>query len=77
MKEKVQKDFDNVIKNLSLSQRDIEIKQFYLDNFIPGYKNGCTRDEIEFSRQCFVSERHKQQHQWQLLKVPELLHLLS
>ena len=41
---------------------------FYLDNFIPGYKKGCSRNEIEFSRQCFVSERHKQQPQWQLLK---------
>lgn len=41
---------------------------FYLDNFIPGYKNGCSRDEVEFSRQCFISERHKQKPQWELLK---------
>ena len=34
MKEQLQKDFDNIIRNLSLSQRDTEIKQFYLDNFI-------------------------------------------
>jgi Fe-S cluster assembly protein SufD len=34
MKEQLQKDFDNIIKSLSLSQRDIEIKKFYLDNFI-------------------------------------------
>ena len=34
MKEQLQKDFDNIIKNLSLSQKDIEIKKFYLDNFI-------------------------------------------
>jgi len=31
MKEQLQKDFENIIKNLSLSQRDIEIKKFYLD----------------------------------------------
>jgi len=34
MKEQLQKDFDNSIKNLSLSQKDIEIKKFCLDNFI-------------------------------------------
>ena len=34
MKEQLQKDFDNIIKNLSLSQKDIEIKKFSLDNFI-------------------------------------------
>ena len=34
MKEQLQKDFDNTIKNLTLSQKDIEIKKFYLDNFI-------------------------------------------
>jgi Fe-S cluster assembly protein SufD len=28
MKEQLQKDFDNIIKNLSLSQRDTEIKNF-------------------------------------------------
>ena len=33
MKEQLQKDFDNIIKNLSLSQRDIEIKRFYLAKF--------------------------------------------
>jgi len=33
MKEQLQKDFDNTIKNLSLSQKDIEIKKFSLDNF--------------------------------------------
>ena len=33
MKEQLQKDFNNIIKNLSLSQRDIEIKKFFLDNF--------------------------------------------
>ncbi len=31
MKAQLQKDFDNIIKNLSLSQRDTEIKKFYLD----------------------------------------------
>ena len=34
MKEQLQKDFDNSIKNLSLSQKDIEIKKFCLDSFI-------------------------------------------
>ena len=44
MKEQLQKDFDNIIKNLSLSQRDTEIKKFYLDNFInKGFPN--RRDE--------------------------------
>ena len=33
MKEQLQKDFDNSIKNLSLSQKDIEIKKFCLDSF--------------------------------------------
>jgi len=33
MKEQLQKDFDNSIKNLDLSQKDIEIKKFCLDNF--------------------------------------------
>jgi len=33
MKEQLQKDFDNSIKNLNLSQKDIEIKNFFLDNF--------------------------------------------
>jgi Fe-S cluster assembly protein SufD len=34
MKEQLQKDFDNSIKNLRLSQKDIEIKKFCLDSFI-------------------------------------------
>jgi len=34
MKAQLQKDFDNSIKNLSLSQKDIEIKKFCLDSFI-------------------------------------------
>ena len=33
MKEQLQKDFDNSIKNLGLSQKDIEIKKFCLDSF--------------------------------------------
>ena len=41
---------------------------FYLDSFMAGYKQGCTRDEQEFARQCYVSERHKQIPQWQYLK---------
>ena len=45
MKEQLQKDFDNIIKNLNLSQRDIEIKQFYLDNFINrGFPNRKEED---------------------------------
>ena len=40
MKEQLQKDFDNIIKNLSLSKSDIEVKKFYLDNFISrGFPN--------------------------------------
>ncbi|MDC0250065.1 Fe-S cluster assembly protein SufD [Candidatus Pelagibacter sp.] len=33
MKEQLQKDFDESIKNLNLSQKDIEIRKFFLDNF--------------------------------------------
>lgn len=41
---------------------------FYLDSFMAGYKQGCTRDEQEFARQCYISERHKQKPQWRYLK---------
>ncbi|NMN67750.1 Fe-S cluster assembly protein SufD [Candidatus Pelagibacter ubique] len=45
MKEQLQKDFDNTIENLSLSQKDIEIKKFYLDNFISrGFPNRREED---------------------------------
>ncbi len=45
MKEQLQKDFDNIVKNLNLSQKDIEIKQFYLDNFInKGFPNKREED---------------------------------
>ena len=45
MKEQLQKDFNNIIKNLSLSQKDIEIKKFYLDNFIVrGFPNRREED---------------------------------
>ena len=45
MKEQLQKDFDNIVKNLSLSQKHIEIKQFYLDNFInKGFPNRREED---------------------------------
>ena len=45
MKEQLQKDFDNTIKNLTLSRRDIEIKKFYLDNFInKGFPNRKEED---------------------------------
>ncbi len=45
MKEQLQKDFDNTIGNLTLSQKDIEIKKFYLDNFInKGFPNRKEED---------------------------------
>ncbi len=45
MKEKLQKDFENTIRNLSLSQKDIEIKKFSLDNFInKGFPNRREED---------------------------------
>ena len=45
MKEQLQKDFDSSIKNLSLSQKDIEIKKFCLDNFIDkGFPNRKEED---------------------------------
>ena len=45
MKEQLQKDFDNIIRNLNLSQKDIEIKKFCLDNFIDkGFPNKKNED---------------------------------
>ena len=45
MKEQLQKDFDNTIKNLSLSQKDIEIKKFFLDSFVSrGFPNRKEED---------------------------------
>ncbi len=45
MKAQLQKDFDNSIKNLSLSQKDIEIKKFCLDSFInKGFPNRKEED---------------------------------
>jgi Fe-S cluster assembly protein SufD len=45
MKEQLQKDFNNIIENLNLSQKDIKIKQFYLDNFInKGFPNRKEED---------------------------------
>ena len=45
MKEQLQKDFNSSIKNLSLSQKDIEIKKFCLDNFIDkGFPNKKEED---------------------------------
>ena len=41
---------------------------FYLDDFINGYKEGCSRSEKEFAKQCFASKRHQQVPQWDLLK---------
>ena len=46
MKEQLQKDFNNSIKNLNLSQKDIEIKKFCLDNFI--YKGFPNRKEEDW-----------------------------
>ncbi len=45
MKEQLQKDFDNIIKDSSLSQKDIEIKKFCLGNFINrGFPNRKEED---------------------------------
>ena len=45
MREQLQKDFDNIIRNLNLSQKDIEIKKFCLDNFIDkGFPNRKNED---------------------------------
>ena len=45
MKEQLQKDFNNTIKNLNLSQKDTEIKKFYLDSFInKGFPNRREED---------------------------------
>ena len=45
MKEQLQKDFDNTVKNLSLSQKDIEIKKFFLDSFVSrGFPNRKEED---------------------------------
>ncbi len=45
MKEQLQKDFKNIIKNLNLSQKDIEIKKFSLNNFIDkGFPNRKEED---------------------------------
>ena len=45
MKEQLQKDFNNSIKNLNLSQKDIEIKKFSLDNFLnKGFPNRKEED---------------------------------
>ena len=45
MKEQLNKDFENILKNLSLSQKDIEIKKFCLNNFIDkGFPNRKEED---------------------------------
>ena len=45
MKEQLQKDFNNIIRNLNLSQKDTEIKKFCLDNFIDkGFPNRKNED---------------------------------
>ncbi len=45
MKEQLQKDFENIIKDMSLSHKDIEIKKFYLENFINrGFPNRKEED---------------------------------
>ena len=45
MKEQLQKDFQNIINDLNLSQKDIEIKKFYLSNFIDrGFPNRKEED---------------------------------
>ena len=45
MKEQLQKDFKDIIKDLNLSQKDIEIKKFYLENFMNrGFPNRKEED---------------------------------
>ncbi len=45
MKEQLQKDFENIIRNLNLSQKDIEIKKFCLSNFMnKGFPNKKEED---------------------------------
>ncbi len=45
MKEQLRKDFDDIIRNLNLSQKDIEIKKFSLDNFLnKGFPNRKEED---------------------------------
>ena len=45
MKEQLQKDFENIIRNLNLSQKDIEIKKFCLSNFMDkGFPNRKEED---------------------------------
>ncbi len=45
MKEQLQKDFNNIIRDLNLSQKDIEIKKFHLENFINrGFPNRKEED---------------------------------
>ena len=45
MKEQLQKDFENIIKNLNLSHKDIYIKKFSLDSFIEkGFPNRKEED---------------------------------
>ena len=45
MREQLQKDFDNTVKNLNLSQKDVEIKKFSLDNFLnKGFPNRKEED---------------------------------
>ena len=45
MKEQLYKDFENITRNLNLSQKDIEIKKFCLDNFIDkGFPNRKEED---------------------------------
>ena len=45
MKEQLQKDFQDIIKDLNLSQKDIEIKKFYLENFMNrGFPNRKEED---------------------------------
>ena len=49
MKEQIQKDFDNSLKNLNLSQKDIEIKKFCLDSFVDKGFPSRKEEEWKFS----------------------------
>ena len=39
---------------------------FYLDKFMPGYKDQV--DKEEFNNKCFTSQRHNQKNLWEFLK---------
>jgi hypothetical protein len=54
--------------NYKISELYICGFSFYLDSFISGYKDGCTRSDDIFAEQCFQSKRHNQKNQWERMK---------